>query len=124
VTGDSPWNGSPALFYWAPWDRGGRVVSFVGRGRLDGLIDGPASASYKISSATAYPWDKNVAWNTPDLPGVRPGDQGGPLYLNFDSGLFGADVYIHGYLYKCRLPHGQGCDHNPVRGPRAGDRRG
>ncbi len=63
-----------------------------------GTVPGPGKAEYFVNYAyTAIP----SPWNgrTPDVPGVRAGQPGGPLYLNFTSGRVGADVRIDGYLY-------------------------
>ena len=40
--------------------------------------------------------------STPDLPGARAGEVGGPLNVNFVGGSWdegGAEIYIDGYLY-------------------------
>jgi len=41
-----------------------------------------------------------VTWYTPDIKDVGPGASGGLLYLDFENGTIGADVYIRGYLFR------------------------
>lgn len=87
-----------------------REVRFISNGFVKGAMANSRTARYEIDKAHAGPWDKEVQWNTPDLPGVDPGEEGGPLYLDFQGGKTGADVYIRGYLYKCALPYPRACD--------------
>ena len=62
-----------------------------------GTVAGPGSADFRVDSAyTVLP--RPGKWRTPNLPGVRAGEPGGPLCIDFRNGKFGADVFIHGYL--------------------------
>ena len=94
-----------AIFNWLPngGDRKSVTYSVVAFGVpvvfLEGAVPGPGSADFDVrmgwSLESPYPL---VRYFTPRRPGVKAGEPGGPLYLNFENGRVGADVYIHGYL--------------------------
>jgi hemolysin type calcium-binding protein len=74
---------------------------FLPVARLQGKVPYAASAEYTIEDAYVLTWDNpGIHFYTPDLPGVPPGSEGGPLYLNFVNGIIGADMYIDGFLYR------------------------
>jgi hypothetical protein len=102
------------------WDKGvPRVVRFDAH---DALIAAPATesgtilgtvscshcADYKVSDACSFARGSGYGGNyyTPNSPGVAPGADGGPLYLNFDGGtdyvVYAAPthVIIWGTLYR------------------------
>jgi hypothetical protein len=66
---------------------------------VTGQVPGPGSADFSVESAYST-LPEPGHWVTPNLPGVRAGQPGGPLYLDFESGSIGADVYIRGYLLR------------------------
>jgi hypothetical protein len=96
---------STAHFQWGGERRryvayGGIYVGIPFAG-MDGFSPGPESASFEVNMAyTLFSPHPLARWATPNIPGARAGDAGGPLYLNFVNGVIGADVYIHGYLYQ------------------------
>lgn len=62
-------------------------------------MSGPERAEWMVADA----WNKGdgnpvLHWQAADV-GIRPGELGGPLYLNFVNGILGADIYVHGYMY-------------------------
>jgi hypothetical protein len=84
--------------YWSPDDEHSAIAA-----RLYGSVPGPGSADWSISTATAEhgPADtKDTKWFTPNVPGAAAGTQGGPLYLDFENGSWGFDIYVRGYLYR------------------------
>lgn len=107
--GPAPWSPAFGSFVWVedPNLGGRRNVSYVAKTSvfgsekavLSGSVPGPGSADYTVTVA-AEQGHPDVQWHTPNLPGVRAGQEGGPLYLDFESGVVGADIYIEGYLYK------------------------
>jgi hypothetical protein len=66
-----------------------------------GGVPGPGSARFDVSNAQAFGSPGQPRFDTDRSPNIAAGDLGGPLYLNFENGKWGADLYIHGYL-KCR----------------------
>ena len=107
--GPYPWSPAWGSFNWREDQPGTRhrTVDYLAKlddahsyvyATLEGSLPDPGSANFSVFRATAVNW--RDTWNTPDLPGVAPGQQGGPLYLNFVGGVFGADVYIDGYLFR------------------------
>jgi hypothetical protein len=66
-----------------------------------GGVPGPGSARFDVSVATAFGAQGEPRFDTEGSPDVAPGELGGPLYLNWENGKWGADLYIHGYL-RCR----------------------
>jgi Ca2+-binding RTX toxin-like protein len=95
-----------AGFQWLP--RGGAKYTGytnaklgVPAGQLQGTVPSPGSADYSIELAYTLEWaHPTIRWFTPRQPGVRAGQLGGPLYLNFVNGIVGADMYIDGYLVR------------------------
>jgi hypothetical protein len=83
-----------------------RYTEAMGRYEITALLRGtlPSSNSdrWTITDATAPAWhlSAGVSWRTPDLPGAPAGSNGGPLYINYQPGTFGFDVFIGGYLYR------------------------
>lgn len=81
-----------------------QYASSVGipQAKLEGRVPNAGSAAYTITTAwnLVWPGSLNVQWNTPNYPGVPPGKEGGPLYLNYVNGWIGADVYIDGFLFR------------------------
>ncbi len=74
------------------------------RGYLEGSVSNPASDRFVIRDAWSTE-DPDTHWCTEDVWGRRAGESGGPLRLDFVNGVFGADVYIKGYLVQ----KGHGC---------------
>lgn len=109
-SGDVPWCcWQQSTIYWDGSTGGARGVDIYARGRLaelgsffNGTVPGPGSARYSVTAAGVPVWTAGpgVRWRTPDLPGVAAGEVGGPIYFNFENGFYGADIYIHGYLYR------------------------
>jgi Ca2+-binding RTX toxin-like protein len=88
-----------AQFSWITTRAPARMIGFRNFppiGFLDGTL--PASNSANLSVDSAWTLANPTRLRTPDLPGVRAGQPGGPLYLNFVNGQPGADAYIDGYL--------------------------
>jgi hypothetical protein len=113
--GVSPWSpNDKAIFGWQGSADGFRNVSYYAKYSVDdehtavaadlgGSVPGPNSADFTITDAADPhgPADtKDTHWYTPDVAGAAAGTQGGPLYLDFENGSWGFDIYIHGYLYK------------------------
>ena len=99
----------PALyagFNWGPLGQGAYRLQYNGFNigpvsYLAGSIPGSHLAEFTVSDAWALKWPHpSIRFVTPDLPGKRAGEQGGPLYLNFKNGHPGADAYIHGFLFR------------------------
>jgi hypothetical protein len=66
---------------------------------LNGKVPGPGSADFYVERAYALKSPHpTLEFFTPNMRGVPAGQVGGPLHLNFEGGVIGADVYIHGYL--------------------------
>jgi hypothetical protein len=94
---------------------GARRVSwdlYSSGGYLTGTLPGPGSANWSISAAglngdngRPLPGPK---WVSPNLPGKDPGTLGGPMYMDFENGRWGADVFVWGYLLL-----GPGSQHSP-----------
>jgi hypothetical protein len=112
VSGRYPWNASHGFFHWyrAFHPDEIRGISYAGTrpvgddrtetvGTLSGWVPGHSSDALTIDIACAMGTNPGVVWYTPSVSTVTPGDQGGPLHLDFQGGTFGADVYIRGYLY-------------------------
>lgn len=77
------------------------VQALIPAGTLLGKVPGPQYADYSIYEAICLLWPSpGVRWYTPDRPGIGPGKEGGPLYLNFVNGIIGADMYIDGFLKR------------------------
>jgi hypothetical protein len=74
----------------------------------DGYLTGPVpsdnSARWTIEDAgyldDGHITPKGPKWYTPDVAGKDPGTLGGPFYIDFENRLYGADVYIWGYLFR------------------------
>jgi hypothetical protein len=112
--GVAPWSWAKSQFSWQGRADGPRSVSYWSyydvddehtavAAELAGDVPGPGSADYSITTATDPhgPADtKDTTWYTPNVAGAAAGTQGGPLYLDFENGSWGFDIYIHGYLYK------------------------
>ena len=109
--GPSPW--SPAFGYFL-WDEDSgsrhRTIEYHATrdsgdktplAELFGSAPDPGSADFTVDKAIAQASSlPDLRWFTPDLASVPAGQQGGPLYLDFENGTIGADVYIRGYLYR------------------------
>jgi len=94
-----------AVFAWKRGASGDIETSYRGivgvlNSALNGKVPNPGSAKFSVTSAHPYQSFGSSHWFTPDVPGVKPGDMGGPLYINFKNGKIGIDVYLHGYLYR------------------------
>ncbi|MBK5233717.1 MAG: hypothetical protein JJE13_12135 [Thermoleophilia bacterium] len=101
--GSRAWSGNDANFHWSQQPdttlRG--VAYYVGdKTYLEGSVPRSDSARYSIRDAVTKGDDRH--WCTPDLPGEKPGDLGGPLYINFIDQIRGATVRFHGYLTRKR----------------------
>jgi len=108
ISGPSPWWSNGGNFHWS--DRVGnyRTVEMsaytpqdmsVDKWRIEGSMSGPEKAEWMVSDA----WNKGDGepvqhWQAADV-GVRAGELGGPLHLNFRNGVLGADIYVRGYMY-------------------------
>lgn len=66
---------------------------------MEGYVTDEAPRRYTITDAWARS-NPDQRWCTPEPPlrGASAGEPGGPLYLKFDNGFVGADIYISGYL--------------------------
>jgi hypothetical protein len=79
--------------------------SDTGIAHLGGTLPAPDSPALSINDAFATDDDHGYPvgdhFYTPDIPGQRPGEVGGPLYLKFINGSLTdvAEAYIEGYLY-------------------------
>jgi hypothetical protein len=96
---------------WNGKSRNIQVVSYPGErsgaawAHLGGTVPNAGSDRFTVTDAFAqndrgYP--NGDHFFTPDLPGQRPGEIGGPLGINFQNGSgtnFGAECWISGYLY-------------------------
>jgi hypothetical protein len=74
-------------------------------GRLDGWVANSGSSEFHITRGFAANAKGGDVFYTPDLPGQRAGEVGGPLKLNFENGSgtdFGAQIWIEGFLYLKR----------------------
>ena len=74
------------------------------KGYLEGSVPNPGSDRFAIRDA----WSTEAPgthWCTEDIQGSSAGGSGGPLRLDFVNGVFGADVYIKGWLVQ----KGHGC---------------
>jgi hypothetical protein len=106
------WGNRPRIqFAWSWADHYVKFWSYTPDGKvasaLVGRVPNSSSAEYSISSgeATIDPdTSPTVHFYTPDIPGQKPGEPGGPLYLNFinKSGLDPDRVEITGYMYVAR----------------------
>lgn len=81
--------------------------SGYGSSRMEGRLPGPASADLSVDKWTVVTdTGATTEFFTPNLPGQKAGEPGGPLYLNFEGGKgafdLGAEVHIKGYLYVKR----------------------
>jgi hypothetical protein len=88
------------LLYWTHTNGGS-----TGMGHLSGTLPGPASAAFSLEDGYAQNgnYGEGPHFMTPDLPGAAPGEQGGPLYLNFeakDCFLCREHIYIHGWMLR------------------------
>ena len=95
-----------ARLSWYP-DNDGRIVAYHRTvagfpiAGVEGHMKGPQYAEFDVTRAfTAVSTSK--MWATPAHTAVPAGEVGGPLYLDFQNGHVGADVYIHGYLFNVR----------------------
>lgn len=112
IKGNPPWQqvlsdleyGTYGDFRWLPAGPGRRVIlqnmtTFVPFAGLEGFMKGPQYAEFYVDRGwSTIPYGMFVTPNTP----IRAGELGGPLYLDFQNGRTGADVYIRGYLLKVR----------------------
>jgi len=113
--GVPPWSpNNKALFGWQGSATGSRSVWYYAKYSVDdehtavaaallGSVPSSSSANFTITDASDPhgPADtKDTHWYTPDVAGAAPGTQGGPLYLDFENGSWGFDIYIRGFLYK------------------------
>ncbi len=100
----------PALYAGFMWGGGtDRSISYgpatgVRTAAIDGRVTGSKDiADFRVSDAVTFvPPFAGVHWTTVDRPGVGAGAPGGPLLLQFENGIIGADVYISGYLERKR----------------------
>lgn len=113
--GVPPWSpNNKAIFGWQGSATGSRSVWYYAKYSVDdehtavaaallGSVPSSSSANFTIADASDPhgPSDtKDTHWYTPDVAGAAPGTQGGPLYLDFENGSWGFDIYIRGFLYK------------------------
>jgi hypothetical protein len=88
------------------WDDGprGRTMSwdlYASWGYITGSLPGPGSARWSIWAAGINDDGRPAPgprWVSPNLPDKEPGTLGGPLYLDWHNGIWGADAYFWGYL--------------------------
>ena len=108
ISGPSPWWANGGDFHWS--DRVGnyRTVEMsaytpqdmhVDKWRIEGAMSGPEVAEWGIEDA----WNKGdgepvLHWNAPHAG--KAGELGGPLHVDFQNGILGADIYVYGYLYR------------------------
>lgn len=91
-------DGRNLAMYTFPWQsRMDNPVAYI-----KGTLPGPASADFHVSDA----WGRGDSgansgdhFFTPNVPGQRAGEIGGPLYLDFQGYFNFNDVLISGYLY-------------------------
>jgi hypothetical protein len=99
---------------WHPGRNGFKAITVVTGGgsgydssRMEARLPGPGSADLTVESWTVTT-DTGATYQffTPNLPGQKAGEPGGPLYLNFEGGKgafgLGAEVHIKGFLYVRR----------------------
>lgn len=99
---------------WNPGPDGYKAIVVVtgggsgyGTSRMEGRLPNAGSADLYVDKWTVVQ-DKGATTEffTPNLPGQKAGEPGGPLYLNFEGGKgafnLGAEVHIKGYLYVKR----------------------
>ncbi len=70
---------------------------------IQGTLPHTDSDRFTVTNAFAKAWRVPVDtyYRTPDLPGVGPGQVGGPLHFDFHPPIVsGFDFYIYGYLYR------------------------
>jgi hypothetical protein len=111
--GVAPWSpNDKAIFGWQGSATGSRSVWYYAKYSVDdehtavaaslvGDVPNPGSADFKVVSATDPhgPADtKDTVWYTPNVAGAAAGTEGGPLYLDFENGSWGFELYIRGYL--------------------------
>jgi hypothetical protein len=104
TSGRYPWNASSADFRWNGDPKRDVIYSAYAHNTstagLIGTVPDPGSAAYSITGACGDATNPDDLWVTPNLAGVAPGDQGGPLHIDYKAHDFGTDdVYITGYLY-------------------------
>jgi hypothetical protein len=104
TSGRYPWNASSADLQWIGDPK--RTVTYGAYANnrstagLIGTVPDPGSAAYSISGACGDATNPDDLWVTPNLAGAAPGDQGGPLHIDYKAHDVGTDdVYIRGYLY-------------------------
>jgi len=121
VSGPFPWGNAGTFagrnavtFGWAPYPNGEKRVfiytngnSGYGSSLIEARLPSSNSADLHVFKSTVPTENGATAeFFTPDLPGQKAGEPGGPLYLNFENGKrafdLGADAYIRGYLYVRR----------------------
>lgn len=113
--GDSPYGGRGAVtMSWHPGPNGFKAVivttgggSGYGSSRMEARLPGPSSADLSVDKWTVTTdTGGTTEFFTPNLPGQKAGEPGGPLYLNFEGGKgafdLGAEVHIKGFLYVKR----------------------
>jgi hypothetical protein len=117
VSGPFPWGASSGgynnsvTFGWKPYPNGEKRIYIFTQGNrgygsslIEGRLPNPGSADLHVFKSTVVTDSGGtVEFFTPDLPGQKAGEPGGPLYLNFENGKrafgLGADAYIRGFLY-------------------------
>ncbi|HEX4730068.1 MAG TPA: hypothetical protein VH299_02305 [Solirubrobacterales bacterium] len=99
---------------WHPGPNGFKSVDVItgggsgyGSSQMEARLPGPGSADLSVDKWTVPTESGGTAeFFTPNLPGQKAGEPGGPLYLNFEGGKgfasLGAEVHIKGYLYVKR----------------------
>lgn len=99
---------------WHPGPNGFKAVivttgggSGYGSSRMEARLPGPSSADLSVDKWTVTTdTGATTEFFTPNLPGQKAGEPGGPLYLNFEGGKgafgLGAEVHIKGFLYVKR----------------------
>jgi hypothetical protein len=117
--GPYPWgtgstgHANGVTFGWNPLPDGEKHVYIYtylqgyGATLIEGRLHDAGKAELYVSKATAEGENNaTVEFFTPDLPGQKAGEPGGPLYLNFEGGKkafgLGADAHIRGFLYVRR----------------------
>lgn len=109
IYGPRNWMGGGGNFHWSERVGGYLQVSMsvysladmsVDDWQIFGSMTGPDRAEWQVVDAFNRRDGNPVNhWEAADLD-VPAGQLGGPLYLNFVNGVLGADVYVHGYLYR------------------------
>jgi hypothetical protein len=99
---------------WRPGPNGFKAISVVtgggsgyGSSRMTARLSAPGSADLYVDSWTVTTdTGATTEFFTPNFPGQKAGEPGGPLYLNFEGGKgafdLGAEVHIKGFLYVKR----------------------